>query len=308
MTETSAFAPWPSLAAFGRELADGGGKEKLFYYDVPGAGSTAGSKRGTIILIHGLGDEADSWRRLIPLLSGEGLRILAPDLPGFGRSRIRGAARLRRHRDAVLNLAEHCAPSGGPVILAGNSMGALIAEAAAFARPRLPHLKALVLIDGCIPMEGRLPPALALQGIPLMGRRYYRSLRGKPEDAYRSLEPYYHKFGALPEEDRNFLRRRVTDRVESRAQEDAYFNSLRSLIWAYGTGASAYGKKLAAWPGRVLFIWGAEDRILPPAAADRARALRPDAGFSLIPGAGHLPHQEQPRAVAERLLEFTASV
>jgi pimeloyl-ACP methyl ester carboxylesterase len=187
-------------------------------------------------------------------------------------------------------------------------MGALVAEGAAFARPGLSNLKALVLIDGCIPMEGRFHPALVFQGIPLVGRGYYRSLRGKPEEAYRSLEPYYHKLEALPEEDREFLRRRVMDRVESPTQEDAYFNSLRSLIWANGIGASAYGKKLAAWPGKLALIWGAGDRVLPPAAAARIRELRPEAGCSLIPEAGHLPHQEQPRAVAERILEFTASV
>jgi pimeloyl-ACP methyl ester carboxylesterase len=202
-------------------------------------------------------------------------------------------------------------------------MGALVAEGAAFERSGPTHLtglpnpiKALVLIDGCIPMgsgqkghrKKQLPPALVFLSIPLVGRGSYRSLRGKPEEAYRSLEPYYHKLGALPEEDREFLRRRVTDRVESRTQEDAYFNSLRSLIWANGVGASAYGKKLAAWPGKLALIWGAEDRILPPAVADRIRELRPGADFSLIPEAGHLPHQEQPRAVAERMLEFIASV
>jgi pimeloyl-ACP methyl ester carboxylesterase len=185
-------------------------------------------------------------------------------------------------------------------------MGALVAEKAALARPDL--IKGLVLIDGCIPMAGRFHPALLFQGIPLVGRGYYRSLRGKPEEAYKSLEPYYHDLGALPEEDREFLRRRVMARVENPTQEDAYFQSLRSLIWANGVRAPAYGKRLASWPGRLSLIWGAEDRVLPPAAADRVRDLRPDAGFSLIPEAGHLPHQERPRAVAERILDFMASV
>ena len=300
MAENLTFAPWLSLAAFGRE------GERLFCYDVPGLGSRAGQDKGAVILIHGLGDEADSWRHLIPLLSGEGYRVLAPDLPGFGRSVCRGTVNLRRHRQAVLDLLELCAGPERPTVLAGNSMGALVAEGAAFARPDL--VKALVLMDGCFPAGGKLHPGLVFQGIPFIGRGYYRSLRGKPEEAYGSLRPYYFNFESLAEADREFLRERVIARVKSRSQEDAYFNSLRSFIWANGTAASGYGKKIAAWPGRVSRIWGAEDLILPPATADRVRRLRPEAGFSLIPEAGHLPHQEKPRAVADRMLEFIASV
>jgi pimeloyl-ACP methyl ester carboxylesterase len=306
MAETSTFVPWLSLAAFGRELASSKKGEKLFYYDIPGLGAKAGSDKGAIVLIHGLGDEADSWRHLIPLLSGEGHRVLAPDLPGFGRSVYRGMVNLRRHRKAVLELLEICARPERPAILAGNSMGALVAEGAAFARPDL--VKALVLIDGCLPLGGKLHAGTIFQSIPLVGRGYYRSLRRKPEKAYGSLRPYYFNFEALAEADREFLRERVMTRVRSRSQENAYFNSLRSFIWANGAAAFGYGKKLAAWPGKLSLIWGAEDLILPPAAADQVRSLRPEAGFSLIQDAGHLPHQERPQAVADRMLEFIASV
>jgi pimeloyl-ACP methyl ester carboxylesterase len=300
------FVPWLPLAAFGRELASAGREERLFYYDVPGLGSKAGSDKSALILIHGLGDEADSWRHLIPLLSGEGYRVLAPDLPGFGRSVCRGRVNLRRHRKAALDLLELCARPEKPAVLAGNSMGALVAEGAAFARPDL--VKALILIDGCVPMEGKLHPGLAFQCVPFFGRGYYRSLRKKPEEACASLRPYYFSLDDLEEADREFLRNRVMARVKSRGQENAYFNSLRSLVWAGGIAASAYGKKIAAWPGKISLIWGEGDLILPPATADRLRRLRADAGFSLIPQAGHLPHQEKPRAVAEKMLEFIASV
>ncbi|MDR3192851.1 MAG: alpha/beta hydrolase [Treponema sp.] len=304
MAKNSMFVPWLSLAAFGRELVSSKREERLFYYDVPGLGTKAGSDKRAIILIHGLGDEADSWRHLIPLLSGEGHRVLAPDLPGFGRSVYR-KVNLRRHREAVLDLLELCARPDRPAVLAGNSMGALVAQGAAFSRPNL--VKALVLIDGCFPMGGKLSPSLIFQGIPLIGRGYYRSLRGKPDEAYGSLRPYYFDLEALAEADREFLRERVMARVQSRAQENAYFSSLRSLIWANRTAASDYGRKLALWPGRLSLIWGTEDLILPPATADQVRSLRPEAGFSLIQEAGHLPHQEKPQAVAERMLECIAS-
>src|SRR5688500_3859994 len=39
-----------------------------------------------IVLVHGLGVSADYWVRNGPALAAAGLRVLAPDLPGFGRT------------------------------------------------------------------------------------------------------------------------------------------------------------------------------------------------------------------------------
>lgn len=39
-----------------------------------------------VLLIHGWPDSAELWRYQIPVLSGAGFRVLAPDMRGFGRS------------------------------------------------------------------------------------------------------------------------------------------------------------------------------------------------------------------------------
>ncbi len=39
-----------------------------------------------LVLVHGLGVSADYWYRNGPFLAAAGLRVLAPDLPGFGRT------------------------------------------------------------------------------------------------------------------------------------------------------------------------------------------------------------------------------
>ena len=39
-----------------------------------------------IVLVHGLGVSADYWWRIGPPLAARGFRVLAPDLPGFGRT------------------------------------------------------------------------------------------------------------------------------------------------------------------------------------------------------------------------------
>ena len=55
-----------------------------------------------IILVHGLGVSADYWVRNGPALAGAGFRVLAPDLPGFGRSDgLAGGMSIRAQADAV---------------------------------------------------------------------------------------------------------------------------------------------------------------------------------------------------------------
>lgn len=294
---TSSMQPWPALAPLGRVLRPRSDKEALFYYDTQTAAPSPEGAKPTIILIHGLGDDADSWRRLIPLLSGT-FRVLAPDLPGFGRSASPGRAGIKRHTAAILALLAET----GPAILAGNSMGALVAEEAAIARPDM--VRGLVLLDGCIPTAAGLNPGLLLMALPFVGKKWFRAFRNDHEGAWRSLFGYYADIMSLPEADRQFLRERVIARVESSSQERAHFDSLRSLILCNALHRGRFTRFLPQFSGKILIIWGAEDAVLSPESSRLIRKLRPDAAFSLIPGAGHLPHQEKPGETASVILQF----
>jgi pimeloyl-ACP methyl ester carboxylesterase len=309
--------PWPALADAAKYLEFDDGT--LFYYadyaDEGVAARDPGAKKPLLVLIHGLGDEADSWRALIPLLRDR-CRILAPDLPGFGRSVAPGKISVKRHIRAIIRLLEEEA-DGNPAVLAGNSLGALIAEGAVVSRPDL--VKALVLIDGGLPLAAKPDRGLLFLCLPFLGKRWYRHFRGDHEAAYRSLFPYYADIESLPEADRRFLRERVIERVESAAQERAYFASLRSMVWTSLTAGPRFLKGLTAFltggpapapdgtPGasnKLLLLWGEKDLILPPTAAYPLRHAFPEAAFTLISGAGHLPHQENPAETAAAILRF----
>jgi pimeloyl-ACP methyl ester carboxylesterase len=287
--------PWPALAPFGRQLRLKGDEETLFYYDT----QPQDTPKPPIILIHGLGDEADSWRHLFPLLSEE-FRVLALDLPGFGRSAAPGRINLKRHIAVVLALLAET----GPAVLAGSSMGAVVAEGTAMANPGM--VRGLVLLDGCFPMDTGLGSPLLLMALPFLGKHWYRAFRADHEGAWRSLFGYYADIQGLPEAEKQFLRERVIARVESSTQERAYFATLRSLIWARAVLAGRFVRFMAAFPGKIRILWGAEDKVLPPEAARTIRERRPDAVFSLIEGAGHLPQQERPAPTAAAIGEFVA--
>jgi pimeloyl-ACP methyl ester carboxylesterase len=144
--------------------------------------------------------------------------------------------------------------------------------------------------------------------LPFSGERIYTSFRADRAAAYASLEPYYAHLGALPEADRQFLRTRVIDRVESDTQRRAYFSLLRSLVLWDTVRRGYFRRNAVRFSKPLLLAWGGEDRIIPLATRDVIAALVPQAKKALIPGAGHLPQQERPGELAEEIEGFISSL
>jgi pimeloyl-ACP methyl ester carboxylesterase len=306
MTSTGMIS-WPTLAPFARVTPRrrGGPRCELFTYD---SGPDSTDKKTPIVLVHGLGDEADSWRHVFASLSAD-RRVMAPDLPGFGRSRALGSklgfardrANLALHAKAILSVLEET----GPAILVGSSLGAAVAELVAFQRPEL--TRALICIDGGLPSSGKASPGLLLSLMPFVGKRGYRAYRQNHEAAYRSLKPYYSSLDGLSEEDRDFLRKRVIDRVESDAQMHAYYSSLRSYVATAAFKASRFTRGLSTLAERnvpMLAVWGDADRIIPIDSLEALSAAAPSLERAVIAGAGHLPHQERSKETIDAIIKF----
>jgi pimeloyl-ACP methyl ester carboxylesterase len=275
----------------------------LFYYD-SAKDNDSDSGKPALVLIHGLGDEADTWRHVFPLLANAGYRVIAPDLPGFGRSVWKGRISVHSQRKAVIRLLTEtgAACAENPAVFAGSSLGAGIAEITAVKRPDL--AKALILIGGCIPSSGGMDKGLILLGLPFAGKAWYRGFRKNHEGAWKSLYPYYGDLDAMSAEDRDFLRTRVIARVESSNQERGYFATLRSIGSVFLFAQESISRNVKSFSGKVLLMWGENDRIMPQKSAALFRTLRPDAEFTVIPGSGHLPHQEKPAESAAEMLRF----
>jgi len=273
----------------------------LFYYDSASEANPT-TKKPALVLIHGLGDEADTWRHVFPLLVAAGYRVVAPDLPGFGRSIWKGRISMRCHCKAVIRLLTMAgiADAEHPAALAGSSLGAAVSEMAACKRPDL--VKALILIDGCFPIENKIDKGLLLLMLPSVGSKWYRSFRKNHKLAWESLYPYYGDLDAMSGEDREFLRERVIARVESDNQERGYLSTLRSMSVFFMLNGRSLSRRIKTYPGKIAILWGEKDRVLPVEKAALFRGLRPDAQMTLISGAGHLPHQEKHEETAAQML------
>lgn len=91
----------------------------------------AGEPTGTIVLLHGFAGDAQTWASVAAILARNGLTVVAPDLPAHGETTIE-AASLDGIVGPVLALLRTL---GGPVHLAGHSLGGAAALAVARAMP-----------------------------------------------------------------------------------------------------------------------------------------------------------------------------
>jgi pimeloyl-ACP methyl ester carboxylesterase len=285
MTHGDGFAPHPTLAPFSRRLDD------VFYF----GSRFSNGRQPDIILIHGNGDEADTWRHVWPAISSV-RHVMALDLPGFGRSAPRASGDLSALAAGVRSFIQ--AQAMDHVALVGSSLGAVVACQVAVALPKV--VSSLTLIGGPVPglPQPEINPGVRAMLEPGVGEAYYTGLRDQGQDAaYASLEPYYANLSGLSASDQSFLRERVWARVWSDTQRTAFFAALRSKF-----NPGTLSKRLETIP--LQLIWGEHDQIMPISVAHGIRAALPHAQLEVIEGAGHLPHQEKPEAVLKALQEF----
>jgi lipase len=114
----------------------------------------------TLLLVHGITASHVCWAELAAALPG--VRLLAPDLRGRGRSRdLPGPFGMPTHADDVAAVLRHL--TDGPVGVVGHSMGAFVTLVLADRHPDL--VTSLLLVDGGMPLvppPGVDPAAMSL--------------------------------------------------------------------------------------------------------------------------------------------------
>jgi pimeloyl-ACP methyl ester carboxylesterase len=268
---------------------------EILYYEAGKA------NQPVIIMIHGLGDEADTWRHVFPPLS-EKYHTIALDLPGFGRS----AQPDRNYSpkffmDSILGLMDHL--NIQKAILMGNSLGGMLSHEIAIKYPD--RVQGLILVDGTLLQHK--PPGdwrFRLMQLPFLGEWLYNRLRKDPEAAYNSLGSFYHNLDQLPKADRDFLFHRVNKRVWSDEQRRAYFSSLRNMTSWIKMLQSDLPGKLAELETPTLIIRGEHDLLFTKENAEGVKKVQPNAVMETIDGVGHLPHQEDPTTFNDIVLTW----
>ncbi|MDN3022575.1 alpha/beta hydrolase [Streptomyces sp. S.PB5] len=250
---------------------------RLAYRDHPRPHSNPASR--TAVLLHGLAGHMGEWDALTPHLLASGFRVVTYDARAHGASTRRPPTVTRAaYVDDAAALIEGLGL--GAVTLVGQSLGGHTAMLLASRRPEL--VAGLVLVEA-----GPAGPSPEVPG----------QIAGW-------LESWPTPFGSVAEAER-FLGHEAWARgLEQRADgwyprfdPDRMVESLAELA------ENAYWQEWSRITCPTLVVQGGNGTMRPTEAADM-RALRPDVRVTVVPGAGHDVHLEQPEQLAVAMDEF----
>jgi pimeloyl-ACP methyl ester carboxylesterase len=257
-----------------------------------------GDAATTLLLVHGFRGDHHGLEPVVANL--QGIRVIAPDLPGFGET----APIPQRVHDLELyaqwlrGFAQEVAP-GAPVL--GHSFGSIVAAAAVAGG--LPTDR-LVLVNpiGAPALEG---PRGFLTRLAVF---YYRAAARLPApigDALLRNRLIVRGMSiAMVKTRQPLLRRFVHD------QHDRYFSRFADrdvLLQAFVASVSHDVREFAPRISQPTLLVAAQlDDITPIEAERTLRTLFRDAELVEIPGVGHLIHYETPEPAAAAISRFLA--
>jgi magnesium chelatase accessory protein len=248
-----------------------------------------------VLLLHGTGAATHSWRDLAPLL-GRHYTIVAPDLPGHGFTSglPRAGLSLPAMAAAVTSLLQVLDIE--PALIVGHSAGAAIAVR--------------MVLDG-VAARGVIGLSPALQPFPGMAAKLFPTLA-----RLLFLNPFApHIFAGIARrtgETRRFLARTTGSQIDD-AGADLY-----GRLFARPGHCAGATRMMADWdleplvaalprlPVPLLLIHGAADAAIPTESVRRSAAAVAGARLEMLPGLGHLAHEESPEPVAASIDRFAA--
>lgn len=247
-----------------------------------------------VVLVHGFGGSAFSWRFVRPAL-GEAFRVITLDLPGFGWSDRRHTVPLshRAHARRIVHLLDELGIERA--VFAGHSMGGGVLEYLAEQDPDRVHGLALVAAMNSAERE----------------RNRERRVRARPFIRFGITIGSRGPGGRLMFA--HGLRRLVANpAVVTPEMVEGYLQPLQrsgtyDCIVAMGEQtAKEPPPDLARITAPTIVLSGDQDRLFSVADGQRLAASIPGARHFVIAPAGHLIPEEQPAEVAEHIRSLWA--
>jgi pimeloyl-ACP methyl ester carboxylesterase len=232
-----------------------------------------------VVLVHGLGGQAEDWRNLTPHLVKAGFRVYRPDLPGFGRSERPANFSYAIHDQAEVVVGFLDALGLKQVDLGGWSMGGWIVQIVAARHPE--RVKRLMLFD-----------AAGIYEKPAWETRLFTPVTPGELDQLEAL--------LMPDPPKipGFVARDILRLSNQHAW--VIHRAVGSML----TGQDATDNLLPGLKMPVLIVWGSEDKITPLHQAERIHQLVPQSQLEVFAGCGHLAPGQCTVQVGPKVVEF----
>lgn len=281
---------WPNRASSRFVNADG----LRWHVQVQGSGPA-------VLLVHGTGASTHSFRDVMPMLAAD-FTVVVPDLPGHGFT----GEPMRQSSFALPSVASGIAAllrqlGLRPILAAGHSAGAAIAIRMALDNLIVPE--AIFSLNGALlPFPGIAndflgPAARFLASSPLTARAVTVFTGSR-----RSVERLIRSTGSRIDADGMQLYARLTANA-------GHVHGALALMANWDLQPLV--RDLPRLASDLILVTGSQDGMVPPAQANRVKALLPKAELISMKGLGHLAHEERPGEIARllrtRVLHETAA-
>ncbi len=241
--------------------------QRWFYSD-----HRADVSRPPLLLIHGAGGRHDHWPPHVRRMTCA--TVIAPDLPGHGRSEGDGCRSIPDYANEIVSLMD--ALEIPQAILGGHSMGGAIVQTLALTAPE--RVAGMVLVGTGARL--RVAPQI-LEGI-----------RSDFEQTVEIVLEY--AYGSAIPPDLLALGKRTL------------LETPPEILYGDYLACDAFDvmDRLVQLNAPTLIICGAADRLTPPKYACYLHEHLPDSQLALLEGGGHMVAVEQPEAVARLVQEW----
>jgi pimeloyl-ACP methyl ester carboxylesterase len=258
-------------------------------------------KGPAVLLIHGIGDNLDTWRQVIGALARDH-RVIAPDLLGHGRSdKPRADYSVAAYANGMRDLLSVVEVERATVV--GHSLGGGVAMQFAYQYPERCERLVLVSTGG---VSHEVHPALRLAATPaadlflpllrlamarVIGVGAVRAMEWMKTDLGRDAEHILRMFDALP------------DATARRA----FVRTIRAVVDWRGQAITMLDRCYLTRGMPTLLVWGAHDAVLPIHHAKIAHAAMPSSRLVVFDDAGHFPHHSEPERFISVLRDFLST-
>jgi len=234
-----------------------------------------------LVFLHGLGDQAGSWARVAPVFTAR-YRVWVADLPGHGASDpLTGELSMTTVVAGAERLVAAATEGSRPAVLVGNSLGGWLATLVAYRHPE--QVARLVLINGG-----------AIAGEP-----------GGPSLAPKDRKAAAKLMALLRDPSAPTIPGFVLDDIVRRAATGPITRLSADLPGLVAHLLDDGRLREIATPTEL--VWGASDRLVPLAYAERLRAALSAARLTQVERCGHVPQVECPERLTPLLVERLAA-
>jgi len=252
-----------------------------------------------LLLIHGMGGTFENWTAVIEPLAASHT-VIAPDLPGHGRSEPGGGdyslgALATVLRDLLLALGHDRAT------LVGHSLGGGVAMQFAHQFPEIVERLVLVSSGGLGSDVSFVLRAAALPGADL----FIAATAGAGSRVGSALGRGLSAVGLRPSADVAEVARGYAS-LSDPERRKAFLATLRSVVGTGGQRVDAEDRLYLAESLPVLILWGERDPIIPASHGRRAHEAITASRLVVFDGVGHLPQLEAPGRFIATLDRFLA--